>query len=191
MSEGRRHAILIAASEFPDDPSLQALRCPKNDVEGLAEVLTSTDYGLFSDPLVFIDKPHYSVMKEVNRVFKHAGRQDQILIYYSGHGKLDDEDHLHLTMTDTEADTLEATSISIEFLRKLISVHACKQVALILDCCYSGAVEKDLLKSGVNEQLRLMRGIHILTASTRMQAAREKEGDKYSLLTKHMMTLVG
>jgi len=89
MTEGRRTAILIAASEFPEEPSLQTLRCPKNDVAGLAEALTSPDFGLFTDPLTFINEPSHSTLRAINRVFKEAGRDDQILIYYSGHGKQD------------------------------------------------------------------------------------------------------
>src|SRR5262249_34360528 len=80
MTEGRRTAILIAASEFPAEPSLQTLRCPKNDVAGLAEALTSPDFGLFTDPLTFINEPSHSTLRAINRVFKEAGRDDQILI---------------------------------------------------------------------------------------------------------------
>jgi formylglycine-generating enzyme required for sulfatase activity len=187
MSEGHRYAILIGSCEFPEYPSLSPLRCPKNDAEGLAAVLTSSDFGLFTEQQVFVNEPHGSVARAVNRTFKAARWQDQILVYYSGHGILDNEGHLHLAMTDTEVDALEATAMPVEFLRKLFNNHRCKRVAIILDCCYSGAVSKDLLKSGVNDQLQLMRGIYILTASTAAQPAREKDGDRYSLLTKHII----
>ncbi|HEY7307237.1 MAG TPA: SUMF1/EgtB/PvdO family nonheme iron enzyme, partial [Bryobacteraceae bacterium] len=189
MSESKEHryAILIGSSEFPKDPSLKVLRCPKNDAEGLAAVLTSPDFGLFTEQQVFVNEPHGGVARAVNRVFKAARWQDQILVYYSGHGILDNEGHLHLAMTDTEVDALEATAMPVEFLRKLFNNHRCKRVAIILDCCYSGAVSKDLLKSVVNDQLQVMRGIYVLTASTASQPAREKDGDRYSLLTKHII----
>src|SRR5262245_7036787 len=190
MTEGRRTAILIAAGEFPAEPSLQSLRCPKNDVAGLAEALSSPDFGLFTDPLTFINEPSHSTLRAVNRVFKEAGRDDQILIYYSGHGKQDGAGNLYLATSDTEADTLETSSIAVGTLRRLIDNYACKQVALILDCCFGGAVSKDFLKGGVDDQLKQTfhgRGIYILTASTATQSAREKEGDDYSLFTKHIL----
>ncbi len=186
----QRRAILIAASEFPEEPSLQALRCPKNDVAGLAEALTSPEFGMFTDPLIFVNEPSHSTERAINRVFKEAGRDDQILIYYSGHGKQDSAGHLHLATTDTEADALETSSIAVGTLRRLIDNYACKHVALILDCCFGGAVGKDFLKSGVDDHLKLTfdgRGIYILTASTATQTAREKEGDEYSLFTKHIL----
>jgi formylglycine-generating enzyme required for sulfatase activity len=190
MTEGRRTAILIAASEFPEERSLQTLRCPKNDVAGLAEALTSPDFGLFTAPLTFINEPSHSTLRAVNRVFKEAGRDDQILIYYSGHGKPDAAGHLHLATFDTEVDALETSSIAIGTLRQLIDNYACKRVSLILDCCFGGAVGKDFLKSGVDDHLKQTfhgRGIYILTASTATQTAREKEGDQYSLFTKHIL----
>lgn len=189
MSEGRRHAILIAASEFPEEPSLATLRCPKNDAEGVASTLTSLEYGLFTNPLLFVNELHHTTLRAINRVFKQAARQDQILIYYSGHGKLDGAGHLHLTTTDTEADALETSSIPVGTLLRLIENYDCKQVALILDCCFSGAVGKEF-KSGVDDQLQLVsqtRGVYILTASTAIQTAKEKEGDQYSLFTKHIL----
>ena len=79
MSEGRRQAILIAASEFPDEPSLATLRCPQNDVAGLAEVLASPEFGLFADPLLYVNQPHHATLRAINRVFKQAARADQIL----------------------------------------------------------------------------------------------------------------
>ena len=190
MSEGHRRAILIAASEFPEEPSLQTLRCPKNDVAGLAEALTSPDFGLFTDPLTFINDPSHSTLRAINRVFKEASRDDQVLIYYSGHGKQDTAGHLHLATSDTETGALETSSIAVGTLRRLIDNYACKQVALILDCCFGGAVGKDFLKSGVDDHLKQTfqgRGIYILTASTATQTAREKEGDDYSLFTKHIL----
>ena len=188
MNGGRHFAILIGASEFPEEPSLSALRCPQRDVEGLAAALTAQETGLFADPLIFINEPHHKVLRAINRVFKQASRQDQILIYYSGHGKQDSAGSLHLATADTDVDALETTSIAVDSFRKLIDNYACKQVALILDCCFGGAAGKDFLKGGVDDQLQQVgRGIYVLTASTATQTAREKDGDEYSLLTKHIL----
>jgi hypothetical protein len=61
MSEGNKYAILIGSSEFPEDHSLTPLRCPKNDVEGVATILSSSDFGLFTEPQSFVNKPHGGV----------------------------------------------------------------------------------------------------------------------------------
>jgi formylglycine-generating enzyme required for sulfatase activity len=157
----------------------------------MAEALTSPDFGLFVDQLTFINEPSHSILQSVNRLFSQAGPNDQILVYYSGHGKQDAAGHLHLATIDTEVAALETSSIGVGILRRLIDNYACKQMALILDCCYSGAVGADFLRKGdLDDRLKQMfrdRGIYILTASTATQAAREKEGDDYSLFTKHLL----
>src|SRR5262245_44279500 len=68
MSESKEHryAILIGNSEFQEEPSLKALRCPKNDAEGMAAVLTSPDFGLFTERQVFVNDPHGGVARAVN-----------------------------------------------------------------------------------------------------------------------------
>lgn len=62
----------------------------------MAEVLTSPDFGMFEEPRIFFNEPHHKVLPAVNRILKQAHRQDQILIYYSGHGKPDAAGYLYL-----------------------------------------------------------------------------------------------
>ena len=190
MSQSRHHAIFIGVSAFDDKEAFQPLPCAANDVEAMVKLLTDSDFALFSDPLVFRQETDDFIRRKINRVFKDAKRADQIFIYYSGHGKLDDEGHLHLVTANTEADLLESTSIPAKFLREMIDKNLCKQVMLILDCCYSGAVSKDFHKGQVEDQLTVLaerKGIYILTASTSAQPAKGKEADQYSLLTKHIL----
>jgi hypothetical protein len=192
--EEQRYAVLIASSQYPQDPSrLHSLRCPERDVDGLNEILASEEYGYFSNISVLKNVPHYSCTRKIHEVLKSARRDDLVLIYYSGHGKLDLQGSLYLATFDTEIEALEVTSIPVESIRKYIYLSASRKVILILDCCYSGRVGEAFLKSGVDDQLQQAqqiqggRGIYILTASTGLQVAQEKEGDEYSLLTKHVL----
>lgn len=195
MTEPRRYAILIGNSEFPVATTLAALRCPPNDVQGMREVLLNSEFNWFTEAAELSNLPSPAVRKQIQHVFKAAGPQDQILLYYSGHGKLDQAGRLHLATLDTEDDYLETTSVEIALLRKLITNNRCKRVALILDCCHSGAAVSDLQAKGdaaavVGEQLSQFQqtsGIHVLSASTANQFAYEKEGELYSLFTKHLL----
>jgi formylglycine-generating enzyme required for sulfatase activity len=186
----RRFGILIASSRFPDEPMLEDLRCPENDVDGLHEVLSSKDRGDFAETIVLKNQPHHEVLKNINQILRQAQKNDLVLIFYSGHGKLDLAGRLHLATVDTELDALESTSIPVESIRNFIDVSPSKKSVLLLDCCYSGAVEKALLRGGVQEQLQQVsggRGIYILTGSTDIQVAQEKETDQYGLFSKHVI----
>jgi formylglycine-generating enzyme required for sulfatase activity len=71
-----------------------------------------------------------------------------------------------------------------------IRLSNCRNVGLILDCCYSGAVGDSIFKGGLEEQLQQASssgGVYILTASTAVQVAEEKEKDEYGLLTKYII----
>src|SRR5579863_4617794 len=100
MSE-RRYAVLIAASQFPEEEKLLPLRAPENDVDGLNEVLTSKELGGFTDVAVLKNELSHVVHKKILRALRNADKNDFVLIYYSGHGKLDFSGRLHLATKDT------------------------------------------------------------------------------------------
>ena len=43
----QRFAVLVASSSFPE-PKLEDLACPKNDVDGMKEILSSATHGNFT-----------------------------------------------------------------------------------------------------------------------------------------------
>lgn len=186
--EGNRYAVLIGSSKFQDG-KLPNLRCPEKDVEDLRRVLESE--GQFT-AVPLKDVSREKATREIHDVLKNARRDDLVLIYYSGHGKLDREGNLYLATIDTEIDSLEITSISIQDIQRFIRTSPSRKKILILDCCYAGRVaDAFLLKGGVEEQLQQLqsegRGTYILAASTGIQAAKERDGDEYSLFTKHIL----
>jgi WD40 repeat protein len=187
-----RHAVLIGNSNFPDEPRLSPLRCPENDVAGIRERLTSPRNGLF-DPLhvtAIVNAPSHEVLQSVERTIRQVTRNDLLLIYYSGHGQCDEAGRLHLAALNTRLDTLGSTSVPIDQIKSYIDLAKTNRIVLILDCCYSGAAGGAFMKGGVDEELQQVsrgQGIYIVTASSAIQVAQEKEGDRYSLLTKHLL----
>lgn len=187
---GKRYGVLIASSRFPDEPKLTDLNCPENDVDGLSAVLSDAAIGGFTDLVVIKNQPHHVVLRGIHQVLRKAGRDDLVLIFYAGHGKLDRAGRLHLATVDTVNAELETTSVPATRIRELIENADTSKTALILDCCYSGAIEKSFLCGDVDEQLNIMaggRGTFIMTASTDVQTAREEVRDGFGLFTKHVI----
>ena len=187
---GRRHAILIGSSRFDKEPKLTPLKCPENDVYGMYDIVASSELGAFEEPVVFKNADHQTILGQIEETLGNAGRDDQILIYYSGHGLTDLSGLLYLTAANTQVKQLVTTSVPIEMLRLQIENSYCRKVMLILDCCHGGAAGKSFVKGSVDEQLKQLSrgsGIYILTASTASQTALEKEADDHSLLTKHII----
>ena len=188
--DGRRLGILIASSVFPAEEQLLDLRFPVNDVEGLNAVLASEHLGGFTETVMLTNEPSHAVLLTLNRILRKALKDDFVLLYYSGHGKLNPAGSLHLATTDTVLDALEATSIPIQTLKNYIDISPACRIALILDCCYSGAAGEIFSRGGVDEQLQFVsrgRGTFIMTASTGIQVALEKETDRLGMFTKHLI----
>jgi len=185
----RRYAILISSSEY-EDQTLQDLRCAERDVEGLNEILASEKHGRFSEPLILKNRPSYDILNNINRILKKASKDDLVLIYFSGHGKLNRAGKLHLATIDTEIGILESTSVTMDAIKSYIDVSASNKVIIILDSCFSGSAGKSFTKGNVDDQLQLVsegRGTYLMTGATGVQTALEKEGDHYSVFTKHII----
>src|SRR5687768_13272173 len=187
----RRIAVLIASSSFPDEPQLAGLEAPERDVHGIRDVLAADKGGVFDGVVVLINQPSQKVRIGINRALRSAKREDQLLIYYSGHGKLDPTGKLCLAMTDTVLDVLEASSIRIGEIKDFLDSSKCKQVMLFLDCCYSGAVGKDFMaRSAVEDQLHVAAesaGICIMSAANAVQIALESSEQGLGVFTRHVI----
>lgn len=189
MSE-KRYAVLIGNGSFPNEPKLHPLRCPSSDVEGMKCVLSDPARGAFGTVTALCDRPSHEVRLHIHETLLAAGRDDLVLLYYSGHGKPNLNGSLHLATADTSLKLLAATSVPVASIRDSINESSCRRIFLILDCCFSGSAGQAFLKGGVEDQLQLVArgsGIYMMSASTASETAEEKEGDRFSLFTKHLI----
>lgn len=185
MSE-RKLAVLIGSSEFPKSAgALAPLRCPGRDVAALREIFLDTDRCWFHQVDVLDNQPHHEILVRINEVLRDASKEDLVLIYYSGHGKLDADSNLYLAAANTDPTLLRSTAVPIAAIRDFLVSSRCARFILILDCCYSGAAAADL--QTFSEGLGASVGRYIVAASTAIQRAEEKEGEEFSVFTKHLI----
>jgi len=135
---GQKYALIIGNNEY-DDSSLARLLTPAADVVGLATVLKATDIGGFDEVISLVNEPSIRVRREMARFFRDKHRDDLLLLYFSGHGVLDDYGKLYLAVKDTERDLLKGTAIEASFITDVMDGSYSRQQVLILDCCHSGA----------------------------------------------------
>ncbi|MFE6210202.1 caspase family protein [Streptomyces sp. NPDC057889] len=143
MSEGRRYrGLLIGNATFPRDPhALPALNGPGVDIEQLTQALTDERVGLFrtEDLQQLPDHGIQDIREQIDGLFATAAREDVLLLYYSGHGQLDERGTLYLCAKDTSASRLRATALSAIEINNMIDGSAATTTVVILDCCHSGA----------------------------------------------------
>jgi hypothetical protein len=81
------------------------------------------------------------ILAAISWMVSHAGYDDTVLFYFSGHGS----DDGYFCPWDAN-DPIETTCISIEDLTKALRTVNADKIVIILDCCFSGDF-KDSLKN--------------------------------------------
>ncbi|MGQ0601445.1 MAG: caspase, EACC1-associated type, partial [Anaerolineales bacterium] len=172
-----KYALVIGNSEYLE-PKLAKLVKPGQDARGLAEVLLEKEIGGFDEVKLLLNEPEVVIRRAISRFFTQKNRSDLLLLYFSGHGVLDDEGQLYFAVRDTEHDALTATAISSNFVRQEMNRSYSRRQVLILDCCNSGSFgrsAKGLSTSvGAVAQFEVSGyGRAVLTASDSLQYAWE------------------
>ncbi|MFX0200702.1 MAG: caspase family protein [Candidatus Hodarchaeota archaeon] len=186
MSELIYKALLVGNSIFEKDPhNLPTLKGPPNDLKILEEALVDKDIGLYDPENVetLQDGTRNEITEKLEKFFKNAKRDDQLLFYYSGHGRLDNLNNLYLCARDTQTDLLISTGISDQVINSLIQQSSSSRNVIILDCCHSGRFKGlDLPRNLKGE------GRFVLTSSrARGLSIDASDADGPSAFTRHLV----
>jgi hypothetical protein len=134
----RKLALIIGNSEY-EDGNLARLITPDTDVNALAEVLRDVEIGGFDEVSALVNQPSTVIRRAISSFFLGRGREDLMLLYFSGHGIRDDRGQLFLAVKDTDHNLLRGTAIPATFITEEMDNSRSRQQVLILDCCHSGA----------------------------------------------------
>ena len=175
MPDGR-FALIVASSHY-SDTTLTQLQAPARDAASLAAVLGAEPIGGFHVETL-ADQPAGTVMQEIETFFDGRRREDLVLLYFSGHGILDEGARLYFATTDTRVDRPRSTAVPAAFVNDVMSECRSRRQVLVLDCCNSGSFARGI-KAGGNigtAQRFEGRGRVVITASDAIQYAFEAGG---------------
>jgi len=133
-----KYALIIGNNKY-DDPKLAQLKTPAADSHALAKVLADKNIGYFDEVTPLINKTETEIRRAISGFLTNKKPEDLVLVYFSGHGVLDDRGRLFLSLRDTQTALLKATSIPSTFISDEMDSCRSKRQILILDCCHSGA----------------------------------------------------
>jgi len=134
-SHKKDFAVVIGIDNYKDRMDLHT---SVNDAKTVASLLEMYGY----DVMVLTDDAHYKPTKHnilevaLAELKRRQNRGGNIIIYYSGHGFLDNDGDYYLIPQD--ANGIESTYISENELNKYIK--DIKNLAVIIDACHSGAL---------------------------------------------------
>src|SRR5687767_10749129 len=110
----RRRALLIASARY-SDPGLASLRAPTGDVQQL------------------VDEPTDAIKKRIEDFFRDSGRNDLLLLYFSGHGVLSLDRKFYFATVSTELEWVKTTGIEDRFVKEAMDSSRARSIVLVLD----------------------------------------------------------
>ncbi|MFI6078977.1 caspase family protein [Actinoplanes sp. NPDC051343] len=175
-------AVLIGVSDYAD---LEPLPAVERNLQELSRLLTSPDlWGLRTEDCHTLLSPQRpdDVLDAINTAAGQA--TDALIVYFAGHGLLDQRDELHLALTQGSRKKLYRTVRYDDVRREVVeTARKCHSKVVILDCCYSGrAMQGAMGSSDVAEQARIA-GTYLMTATAETSKALAPLGAEFTAFT--------
>ena len=135
---GRYFALVIGINAYKNLPALKTAREDASDVAKILE----RKYG-FTTTLL-LDATRVEIIKALDRFRATLQENDNLLIYYAGHGVLDAETDTGFWLpVDAEADN-EAEWIEVGTITRNAKAMASRHVLIVADSCYSGTLTRSV-----------------------------------------------
>ncbi|WP_169727500.1 caspase family protein [Granulosicoccus antarcticus] len=134
---GNFHALIIGNNRFEN---LQNLKTAENDAIAV-EALLREKYG-FKTKLL-LNATRYDMLSALNSMRENLTSEDNLLIYYAGHGELANETGYWLPV-DAEPDS-DVNWIPNSTITKYVETINAKHIIVIADSCYSGTLSRTSL----------------------------------------------
>lgn len=134
FDEKKYYALMFAVNDY-DEAFMNKLTQPLPDAMRLARVLEK-QYGF--EVTVVKNPTRSQALKELAAIKKKIKYYDNLLVFYSGHGVIKEDNTGYWPLSDATKD--EASWLSnAEVLAKVNSI-VCNDVLMIIDACYSGSI---------------------------------------------------
>lgn len=134
---GRFFAVVIGNNSYRD-ASWPALKSAANDATAVANLLQSR-YG-YQTKLV-LNGNRLEMLSAINEMREQLKAEDNLLIYYAGHGELDAKGQGYWIPVDGAAKAT-STWISNAQVSDMLNTMNAKHVLVVADSCYSGSMTR-------------------------------------------------
>ncbi|HUN51611.1 MAG TPA: caspase family protein, partial [Candidatus Sulfotelmatobacter sp.] len=152
---GSYHALVIGNDDYR---FFKPLRTAIADAKEVARVLQQ-DYGF--DVKLLIDAKRYDILSALNELRAKLTFNDNLLIYYAGHGELDEVNQRGNWLPVDAEPNSTANWISNISITDVLNAMNVRQLLIVADSCYSGTLTRAAvghIEGGIDdaERVRLM-----------------------------------
>ena len=134
---GNFHALVIGNNDYQH---LSKLKSAATDAQATAALLAER-YG-FKVKLL-LNATRDQTLAELNRLRAELGPEDNLLIYYAGHGTIDRQTNTGFWLPVDAAEDDDLKWIATDDLSRRVKAMAARHVLVVADSCYSGALVRD------------------------------------------------
>jgi len=143
-TDEKYYALIIGNNNYEH---LEKLDAAENDARGIEKVLKEK-YGF--ETTLLLSKKYYDTAKAIINFTKNAKKNDNLLIYYAGHGKLEKEENRGYWLP-TDAGVEQGPNwLGNDDIKNWIRASKAKHILLVIDSCFSGSLMRD---SGQNKSI--------------------------------------
>jgi hypothetical protein len=135
---GTYHALIIGNNDYAQLPKLET---PVNDALAVARLLEDK-YGFKTQVLINADR--YTILQTLNSFKEKLGANDNFLLYYAGHGTLDEKNNRGHWLPVDAHPTIPTNWISNVTITEYINTFEAKHIMVIADSCYSGTLTRQV-----------------------------------------------
>jgi uncharacterized protein len=132
---GRYFALIIGNQDYSN---IEHLDTPQNDAQAVAEVL-QRKYGFSVEVLLNAD--NITLMEKINDLSESLGENDNLLIYYAGHGsriQVGDVQSGYWLPVNADPPPRNTFWVSTEFVTGHLGRIKARRVLVMADSCYAG-----------------------------------------------------
>lgn len=186
----KRYALLIGNQHY-EGSDFEPLQSPHADVQALKDVLEHDERGKFDKVDILLEAKRDEAQIAIKNALESKRKNDLLLIYFSGHGKTNDDGDLFLAGSTSQVKHLETTGISAALVSKWMGRGSADKTVLILDCCHAGAFAQgfksnDALQN-VTDGYARSGGSYVLMACDAYELAKDGEDGSLSFMTQHLV----
>ena len=139
LNPGKYYALIIGNGNYVS-PEIPGLKRPVQDARALKDVLTSK-YTFDPDNIYTLyDKRRDNLIITLDEIQKKLTPEDNLLIFYAGHGKMDEESGNGYWLLSDAALSSRVNWFSNSALTDYIRAIKAKHIFLIADACYAGSI---------------------------------------------------
>lgn len=191
---GRYHALVVGNQDYRLLPKLDTA---VSDAKAIADIL-ARKYGF--KVTLLTNATRYELLSALNKLRSELTDQDNLLIYYAGHGEIDRANlRGHWLPVDAEPNS-DANWISNVSITDLLNAMSVKHALVIADSCYAGTLTRSSigqLESGVSDDARVkwlkaiaQARVRTVLTSGGVQPVMDGGGGEHSVFAKSLLDVL-